>query len=163
MIESVVASSATPMQMWVVLALVAGSLVLYGLERISLELTSMALIATLLLFFEFFPLLDGNGENLLGADTIMSGFANPALLTVLSLLVVGQGMVLTGGVSYIAGLITEHGGKNAAVAIFIGLFVVMLMSAFLNNTPVVVIFIPIIQALAERIERSPSALMIPLS
>ncbi|MEQ8285045.1 SLC13 family permease [Thalassospira sp.] len=163
MIESVVASTATPMQMWVVLALVAGSLVLYGLERISLELTSMALIATLLLFFNFFPLLDADGSNLMGPDTVMSGFANPALLTVLSLLVVGQGMVLTGGVSYIAGLITEHGGKNASVAIFIGLFVVMLMSAFLNNTPVVVIFIPIIQALAERIERSPSALMIPLS
>lgn len=163
MLESVVASSATPMQMWVVLALVAGSLVLYGLERISLELTSIALIATLLLFFEFFPLLDADGDNLLGPSTIMSGFANPALLTVLSLLVVGQGMVLTGGVSYIAGLITEHGGKNASVAIFIGLFVVMVMSAFLNNTPVVVIFIPIIQALAERIERSPSALMIPLS
>ncbi len=90
-IENVVASSATPLQMWVVLALVAGSLVLYGLERISLELTSMALIATLLLFFEFFPLLDGGGQNLLGAGTIMSGFANPALLTVLSLLVVGQG------------------------------------------------------------------------
>ncbi|NIY74564.1 SLC13 family permease [Thalassospira sp. HF15] len=163
MLESVVASSATPMQMWVVLALVAGSLVLYGLERISLELTSIALIATLLLFFEFFPLLDADGDNLMGPATVMSGFANPALLTVLSLLVVGQGMVLTGGVSYIAGLITEHGGKNASVAIFIGLFVVMVMSAFLNNTPVVVIFIPIIQALAERIERSPSALMIPLS
>ena len=163
MIESVVASSATPMQMWVVLALVAGSLVLYGLERISLELTSMALIATLLLFFNFFPLADANGDNMMGAATIMSGFANPALLTVLSLLVVGQGMVLTGGVSYIAGLITEHGGKQPAVAIFIGLFVVMLMSAFLNNTPVVVIFIPIIQALSERIQRSPSALMIPLS
>jgi len=162
-IESVVASSATPMQMWVVLALVAGSLVLYGLERISLELTSMALIATLLLFFNFFPLADANGDNMMGAGTIMSGFANPALLTVLSLLVVGQGMVLTGGVSYIAGLITEHGGKQPAVAIFIGLFVVMLMSAFLNNTPVVVIFIPIIQALSERIQRSPSALMIPLS
>ena len=120
------------MQMWVVLALVAGSLVLYGLERISLELTSMALIATLLLFFEFFPLLDGDGDNLLGPSTIMSGFANPALLTVLSLLVVGQGMVLTGGVSYIAGLITEHGGKNASIAIFIGLFVVMVMSATLT-------------------------------
>lgn len=163
MLESVVASSATPMQMWLVLALVAGSLVLYGLERISLELTSIALIATLLLFFEFFPLLDGDGDNLMGPATVMSGFANPALLTVLSLLVIGQGMVLTGGVSYIAGLITEHGGKNASVAIFVGLFVVMVMSAFLNNTPVVVIFIPIIQALAERIERSPSALMIPLS
>lgn len=163
MIESVVASSATPLQMWVVLALVAGSLILYGLERISLELTSMALIATLLLFFNFFPLADAEGNNMMGAATVMSGFANPALLTVLSLLVIGQGMVLTGGVSYIAGLITEHGGKQPAVAIFIGLFVVMLMSAFLNNTPVVVIFIPIIQALSERIQRSPSALMIPLS
>ncbi|MCC9622653.1 SLC13 family permease [Thalassospira sp. MA62] len=163
MIENVVASSATPLQMWVVLALVAGSLILYGLERISLELTSMTLIATLLLFFHFFPLADGDGQNLLGPATIMSGFANPALLTVLSLLVIGQGMVLTGGVSYIAGLITEHGGKKPAVAIFVALFVVMLMSAFLNNTPVVVIFIPIIQALSERIERSASALMIPLS
>ncbi|OKH89702.1 SLC13 family permease [Thalassospira sp. TSL5-1] len=163
MLDNVVASSATPLQMWVVLALVAGSLVLYGWERISLEITSMAIIAVLLLFFNIFPLNNADGDNLLGPDTIMSGFANPALLTVLSLLVVGQALVLTGGVSYIAGLITEHGGKNASLAIFVGLFVVMLLSAFLNNTPVVVIFIPIIQALADRIQRSPSSLMIPLS
>lgn len=162
-LDNVVASSATPLQMWVVLALVAGSLVLYGWERISLEITSMAIIAVLLLFFNIFPLNNADGDNLLGPDTIMSGFANPALLTVLSLLVVGQALVLTGGVSYIAGLITEHGGKNASLAIFVGLFVVMLLSAFLNNTPVVVIFIPIIQALADRIQRSPSSLMIPLS
>lgn len=163
MLDNVVANSATPLQMWVVLALVAGSLVLYAWERISLEMTSMAIIAVLLLFFNLVPLNDGEGTNLLGPDTLMSGFANPALLTVLALLVVGQGMVLTGGVSYIAGLITEHGGKNASLSIFVGLFVVMLLSAFLNNTPVVVIFIPIIQALAERIQRSPSSLMIPLS
>ncbi|RCK51276.1 potassium transporter TrkA [Thalassospira profundimaris] len=163
MLDNVVASSATPLQMWVVLALVAGSLVLYGWERISLEMTSMAIIAVLLLFFNIFPLNNADGDNILGPDTIMSGFANPALLTVLSLLVVGQALVLTGGVSYIAGLITEHGGKNASLAIFVGLFVVMLLSAFLNNTPVVVIFIPIIQALADRIQRSPSSLMIPLS
>ncbi|MFH1804547.1 MAG: SLC13 family permease [Pseudomonadota bacterium] len=149
--------------MWVVLALVAGSLVFYGWERISLELTSMTIIAILLVFFHLMPLDDGAGNNLLGADTLMSGFANPALLTVLALLVVGQGMVLTGGVSYVAGLVTEHGGKNPGVAILIGLLAVMLLSAFLNNTPVVVIFIPIIQALSERIQRSPSALMIPLS
>ena len=163
MLDNVVASSATPLQMWVVLALVAGSLVLYAWERISLELTSMTIIAVLLLFFNIFPLNNADGDNLLGPAAIMSGFANPALMTVLSLLVVGQALVLTGGVSYIAGLITEHGGKNASLAIFVGLFVVMLLSAFLNNTPVVVIFIPIIQALADRIKRSPSSLMIPLS
>lgn len=163
MLDNVVASAATPFQMWVVLALVAGSLVFYAWERISLEMTSMTLLAVLLLFFHLFPLNDGQGHNLLDAGALMSGFANPALLTVLALLVIGQGMVLTGGVSYIAGLITEHGGKNASLAIFVGLFVVMVLSAFLNNTPVVVIFIPIIQALAERIQRSPSALMIPLS
>ena len=149
--------------MWAVLGLAAVTLAMYIWERISLELTSLGLIVILLLLFHFAPVIDETGAPLLTSRRLLEGFANPALLTVMALLVVGQGMILTGGVSYIAGFLLKVGPRNKWVMIGITLFVVLCLSAFLNNTPVVVIFIPIIQALAERDTQSPSALMIPLS
>ena len=149
--------------MWAVLGLAAVTLAMYIWERISLELTSLGLIVILLLLFHFAPVIDETGAPLLTSRRLLEGFANPALLTVMALLVVGQGMILTGGVSYIAGFLLKVGPRNKWVMIGIALFVVLCLSAFLNNTPVVVIFIPIIQALAERDTQSPSALMIPLS
>ena len=146
--------------MWAVLGLAAVTLTMYIWEKISLELTSLGLIVTLLLLFHFAPVTDETGAPLLTSRRLLEGFANPALLTVTALLVVGRGMILTGGVSYIAGFLLPRNKKGMIAVV---LFVVLCLSAFLNNTPVVVIFIPIIQALAERGAQSPSALMIPLS
>jgi len=152
-------------QMWVVFALILGALGFYIRERASMELTSLGIICFLLVFFSFYPVLGIDGRNSVTPARILQGFANPALIAVLALLVLGQGMVRTGvldrGATFLLGVSRGHGGMLLTMVLL--LIVVAVVSAFLNNIPVVVIFIPIMQALAARYRRSASKFMIPLS
>ena len=47
---------------------------LFAVERIPIELSALAVLGVLLLFFEIFPLLDAGGQNLLGAPVLLQGF-----------------------------------------------------------------------------------------
>ncbi|MFQ5958375.1 MAG: SLC13 family permease [Alphaproteobacteria bacterium] len=153
---------ATTFQMVATFIVIVVALVLYALERVALELTGLGVIAVLLVLFHFFPVNGPDGVNLLDAERLLHGFANPALITVLALLVIGQGLVRTGTLDQAAQAVFRIGGHSwRSVALV--LVVVSTVSAFLNNIPVVVIFIPIMQALADRLDRPASGLMIPLS
>lgn len=149
------------LQMWITLGLMAVAIVLYVTEWLSLELTSLGLLSALLVLFHVAPVERG-GEVALAATDLVRGFANPALLTVLALLVVGEAMVRTGALDSIADRV-GHPSLGVGGGIVIVLLGVAVLSAFLNNTPVVVIFIPIMQALARSRSWSPSRLMMPLS
>lgn len=149
--------------MWVVIAVLAVAMLSFALERVSLEVTSLSTLAVLLLWFQVFPLIDGSGVNLLGAAELLRGFANPSLFAVLALLVMGQAMVQTGALSGLTRMFVRLSKNHHHLAVISGFVGVMLTSAFLNNTPVVVMFIPIMQALAVRRNTSPSRLMMPLS
>ena len=150
-------------QMWVLFTIVVGALVLYAMERLPMEVTSFGVVCILLVFFHFFPIAGPDGGNRLDDVRILKGFANPALITVLALLVLGQGMIRTGVLDLGARWIMTLGGGSAWFSIAVILIVVMAISAFLNNIPVVVIFIPIMQALASRYGMSVGKVMIPLS
>jgi di/tricarboxylate transporter len=152
----------TTIQMWAVFALILAALVTFARERWPIELTALAVVAALLLFFYLFPAPDADGRNQLAPTRLLAGFASPALITVLALLVIGEGLKQTGVLDQAAQLIFAVGG-NATRSIAIVLLFVMVISAFLNNIPVVVMFIPIMQALAARVGRSASSVMIPLS
>jgi len=149
--------------MWVILALIVAAMVAYALEKTPLDLTSLGIICVFMGFFHFFPLTGPDGENLLPPVQLLEGFANPALITVLALLVMGQGLVRSGALEQVARLVYTVTRGHPLAATGLALFVVMVVSAFLNNIPVVVIFIPIMQALAGQLGRSASRLMIPLS
>jgi di/tricarboxylate transporter len=153
------AASLEMWQMWAVLAGVGVAVIFYCWDRISIEFVSAAVIGALMLFFHVFPL----AENTPTAAQMLAGFANPALITIMALLIVGQGIFQTGAMdgptqwllrSY------DQRPRTTVAAMFAFVFVI---SAFINNTPVVVMFVPILVAIAKRMEVSPSKLMIPLS
>lgn len=148
---------------WATLFFVAGAIALYSLEQVPMEFVSIGLIGLLLVFFQLFPVRGPEGENLMGAARILEGFANPALIAVLALLVLGQAMVNTRALEHAAQTVFQIEGLSPALSLILILICVSVISAFLNNTPVVVIFIPIMQALAERLKRSASMVMMPLS
>ena len=148
---------------WTVFALIIAAILLFANERIELEISSTLILAALLLFFFLFPVEGPSGENLLPVSKILAGIADPALITVLALLVVGQGIVRTGALEQPIRLLVTLRRHHPMLAIVVVLATVMVISAFLNNTPVVVIFIPLMTALAERLHPSASSLMIPLS
>ena len=154
-------------QMWMTFALIGCALALYASERLKIEVTSILVICAFIIFFQVFPVFspdyaDG-AANVLSADRLLRGFANPALITVLALLVVGQGMVRTGVLDGVARRVIDIGGGRGWLSMAVVLTVVLVVSAFLNNIPVVVIFIPVMQMLAERLKKPASKVMMGLN
>ncbi len=146
-------------QMLVIAASVIVVIVLYAMERFSIEIVSVGAIAFYLVFFHLSPATG----SVFGAGDILSGFANPALITILALLVVGQGIFQTGAMESPSRFLAAMHDKHPVLTIA-GLFLfVMVISAFINNTPVVIMFIPIMASIAAKIGTSPSRVMIPLS
>ena len=151
------------LQMWITLGLVLLTIVGFATERLPIEVVSASLIALLMIVFHFLPVPDLEGQNQLNAARILGGFANPGLITVVSLLIVGEAMVRTGALEGVASTLYRLSGGSILRGLFISLLPVAAVSSVLNNTPVVIIFIPIIGAFAERIGISVSRLLIPLS
>jgi len=150
-------------QMWVVFAIIVAAIVAYATEDVPLELTSLALIAALLVFFHLFPVEDPAGNNLLDARELLAGFADPALIAVLALLVIGQGLFQSGALEDLAQISNANATRAPFMTLAVMLVVVLVVSGFMNNTPVAVIFIPVVSALAAKAAVSSSKMMIPLS
>ncbi len=132
-------------------------------ERIPLEISSIALLTIILLFGQIFPILGEDGRNQLSADAILDGFSNPSLMAVMALLVMGQALVQSDALRLVTGVFGYASERFAKLVVYGILILVLLMSAFINNTPLVVIAIPLIQAIAHRAGWSDSRVMIPLS
>jgi di/tricarboxylate transporter len=91
-----------------------------------------------------------------------AAFGNEGLLTVAALFVVSAGLTETGAIAMVADRVMGRPTSVAAAQARIMLPVASL-SAFLNNTPVVAMFIPVISEWSRKVNISPSKLLIPLS
>jgi len=149
--------------MWFAIVVTLVAVVAFVREKLPLEVTSIALLTLLLLFGQIFPLPDGLGYNQLDAEMLLSGFANPSLIAVLALLVMGQGIIHTDALRGLANMFDVKDKRMAWVSIVLILVFVMVVSAFMNNTPLVIIAIPLMQGLAASAGVSQSRIMIPLS
>lgn len=150
-------------QMWASFAVIAVAIVSYATDRVSMEVTSIATIAALLILFHMAPLTDATGRPALRLADLLAGFASPALITIMALLVIGQALVQTGALDEPARRLVSFGASYPRLVTMLSLALVMLLSAIMNNTPVVVIFIPILSALSEKLDHTVSHVMIPLS
>ncbi|MEP2829197.1 SLC13 family permease [Parvibaculum sp.] len=147
-------------QMWVTYGFILAAVVLFSMERVTLEVSALAILSALLVFFYFFPVPGDDGRNLLGPTSLLAGFANPALIAVLALLVIGHGMFQTGALDGPARYVADLGSTRPGLTIFFTFLLVAAISAFLNNTPVAVMFIPVLATLAGRFgQRAPKVMM----
>jgi len=147
-------------QMWATMGIVLIAVWLYVRERFSIEAISVGVIVALLIFFHFFA--PGNADGL-GSTNLLSGFAAPALIAIMALLVVGQGMFQTGALEGPIMSINNALDRSPRRTLAIVFAVAFGVSMFMNNTPVVVMFIPIISAMSSRLRRAASRYMMPLS
>ena len=150
-------------QIWFTFAVVTLAIVSYVAERVPMEITSLTTVVAILIFFHFFPVDDGAGGNRLAAETVLGGFASPALISIMALLVIGQGLFQTGALDTAVGPLLRFGARHPILSLGIGFVAVAVISAFMNNTPVVVMFIPVVTALAARLGMSHSRVLMPVS
>ncbi|MEJ8573690.1 SLC13 family permease [Microbaculum marinum] len=149
--------------MWATFAIIAVAIVAYVTEKTPIEITGVGVVVAFLLLFQLFPYPNPDGSGLFGAEELLAGFANPALFTILALLVIGQGLFQTGALDGLAQRIGHWGGGRNNATLAAVLIVTGILSAFMNNTPVVVLMLPVLGAVAMRARQSPSKVMIPLS
>ncbi|TAH34288.1 MAG: SLC13 family permease [Planctomycetota bacterium] len=90
-------------------------------------------------------------------------FGNEALITVAAMYVIANGLIRTGAISFVGQRILSF-ARGSEVKVMLALMVAgASTSAFINNTPIVVIFLPIALSLAEATGTTPSKLLMPLS
>ena len=153
----------TNIDMWITFIIIFIALIVYASEKLPVELTSIAIVCVFMLYFYIFPVPGKGIENLLSPKEFVLGFSNSALLAVLALLVMGHGMVSAGVIDKVAHVVLRISGSRGWIAVLFILLVVLVISGFLNNIPVVVIFIPIMDAIASKFYATPSKIMMPLS
>lgn len=99
---------------------------------------------------------------ILTPDEALSGFSNTGMLTIAVMLVVSRGVQQTGSLDFLVGKLLGH-PKSLGAAQLRMMLPVCAMSAFLNNTPVVAMMVPVISDWSRRTGINPSRLFIPLS
>lgn len=135
----------------VTLAVVVVMLALFISERYPAEVVAVSGAAFMLLF------------DLVPYQTAREVLANPAPWTILAMFLVMGGLVRTGALDWLTRMAERRLDDNP-IATICGLFAfVAVASAFMNNTPVVVVMIPIFVQLARRLNVPASKFLIPLS
>ena len=120
-------------------------------DKLSADLVAMFMLAVLLLF-----------ELVTPAEAV-SGFSNSATITIGAMFILSAGLIHTGVVDYLA-FIADKKIKNANIGLM--LFIIVVAggaSAFVNNTAVVAVFLPVIIKISRERGISPSKFLIPLS
>jgi di/tricarboxylate transporter len=139
------------MTIWLVTLILVVAMMLLITEKLPVDLTSIGIIVVLTI------------SGILTPSEAIAGFASPAVITVAAMFLISKGMIRTGAVGYISQKVIEYSRGKPTLAIFLILIIVGTASAFINNTPVVVLFIPIILSLSCELGFSPSKFLIPVS
>lgn len=153
----------SPWQMWAALIILIAAVAAYVSDRFSMELVSIAAVAAFLLLFQIAPLRDAGGEKLITTATILEGFADPALLAIMCLLMLSQGLFQSGAMELPTRLLVAGVGRFKVLMLGAVLVLALVSSAFINDTPVVVMFLPIVAAMATASGIAPSRVLMPLS
>ncbi len=138
-------------QAFLALAVVAAMFVLFVRETYPTEVVAIAGVALLLIL------------GILPYQAALTVFSNPAPWTIAAMFIVMGALVRTGALDAFTSLADRQAQVNPRAAIGMLLVAVVIASAFMNNTPVVVVMIPVFVQLARTLKIPASKLLIPLS
>ncbi len=133
------------------LAIIAFTVTAFVREWLSMDVVALTCLALLLLF------------GLVTPEEAISGFGNPAVITVMMMFILSGGLVQSGLVTKIGYKIAERTGESHWKASLLLLTLVGAISAFINNTAAVSVFMPVSIHLARHYRFSPSKILLPLS
>lgn len=143
-----------------VLVLTAVALVLFTRDRIPLETSSLLILTVLVAGFHFFPYrTDGD---VLGPADFFAGFGNEALITICALMIVGKALETTGALQPLATVVGKAWSARPLLALLVTLIAGAVLSAFMNNTPIVVLLMPILVGVSLRVKFPVSSVMLPM-
>jgi di/tricarboxylate transporter len=152
-----------PWQMWASLVILIVAIAAIVSERPAGELVAISTVAAFLVLFEIAPLIGADGEAIVTTATILRGFADPALLAIMCLLILSHGLFQSGTMELPTRLLASAPERWRKAALGLALVFACIVSGFVNDTPVIVMFLPIVVALAAAAGVAPSRVLMPLS
>ncbi len=144
------------LDIFLVCLVIAAALVLFISEKLRVDMVAILIMTALMVIGVFRP-------GFLTPQEGISGFSNKATITIGAMFILGAGLVKTGAINLISEKLFKLGGSNEARMFVVLMATVGIVSAFINNTAAVAVFIPVCLSVARRFEISPSRLLIPLS
>ena len=135
--------------------------VAFARGRVSTEIVSLLTIAVIAVGLYFLPLPHTQPTD--GLALAFSGFGHPALITICALMIMGRGLVVTGALDPAAQVLQGAFKLNQQVGLLVSLVLAFLLSMFVNDTPVLVLLLPIFVSLAARGGMPASKTLIPLN
>jgi di/tricarboxylate transporter len=135
----------------ITLAVIVGALILFATEVVSIDVVALLILSTLVL------------TGVISPEEGVAGFSNKATVTVAFMFVLSAALLKTGALQFLAYQLADFFKKNFKLGMLLMMLLVALISAFINNTPVVAVFIPVVIQIAQASGQSPSKLLIPMS
>lgn len=143
-----------------VLLLTVVALYLFTRDKLPLEASGLTILIVLLIVFELFP-YEADGVRLV-PTSFLSGFGHEALITICALMIIGTGLEVTGALQPLAAGLAKAWNAKPKLASLATLAISGILSAFLNNTPIVVMLLPMLVGVALRNKLAPSSLLMPV-
>jgi len=144
-----------------VLVLTVVALFLFTRDRIPLESSSLAILIVLVAGFALFP-YEQDGVTKLAPVDFFAGFGNEALVAICALMMVGKALETTGALQPLANIVGRAWSTSPALALLTTLVAGAVLSAFMNNTPIVVLLMPILVGASLRSKFAVSGVMLPM-
>ena len=138
-------------EMWIALAILGVAILFFITEWLRVDVVAMGVMVALML------------TGLLSASEAISGFSNPAVLTIAALFIIGGAVLQTGLAGAIGRRILKVAGTHAGRLTFVIMATVALLSGFMSDTGTVAVLLPAIVSLGLGAQIATSRLLIPLS
>jgi di/tricarboxylate transporter len=134
-----------------VLVIILLALVLFITEWLSIDLVGLLIMASLALL------------RLITPQEAVAGFSNNATLTVAFMFVLSSALLKTGALQVMVNRVSAIFRRNYRLGLLVMMISVAVMSAFINNTPIVAVFIPVVLQMSRATGIAATRLLIPLS
>ena len=135
----------------IVLFIILLAFILFVSEALPIDVVALTVLSMLLITGQLTP-----GEGI-------SGFSNPAVITIAILFVLSHALQKTGVLEYLVIKINQLVSRSLVIGLAVYLVCIALASALVNNTAIVAIFMPVTIRMAEKYHISPSKVLMPLS
>lgn len=144
-----------------VLAATAVAFVLFAMPRVPIQASALGVLVFIPLAFAVFPYYrDGHAVDPQG---FFYGFGHDALIAICGLMLIGQGLVRSGALEPVAKLLARLWSFSPALGLLVVLSATMALSAVVNDTPIIVLMIPVLIGLGQRSNISPARLLLPVN
>lgn len=135
--------------------------IMFAAGRLKIELVCLGLIAALALGFYFFPLVRGGQYT--GLEVAFGGFGHEALIAISCLMIMGRGLVATGALEPAAWFMTRLWRYSRSLGLLCTLILCMVMSALVNDTPILILTLPVLLSLVGRAGVPASKTLMPVN